>query len=60
MGCNFCQGVYLKKKQPDVAIKAFFAESGLTGRMAIVGDGPLLDELTHLAEALGLTKRIDF
>lgn len=48
-----------EEKQPDVAIKAF-AKSGLTGRMAIVGDGPLLDELIHLAEALGLTKRIDF
>ena len=42
-----------------MALKAF-AESGLTGRMAIVGDGPLLDELIHLAETLGLTERIDF
>ncbi|AZB90102.1 glycosyltransferase [Acinetobacter pittii] len=48
-----------EEKQPDVAIKAF-AESGLTGRMAIVGDGPLLDELIRLTETLGLTNRIDF
>ncbi|WP_284115488.1 glycosyltransferase [Acinetobacter pittii] len=48
-----------EEKQPDVAIKAF-AESGLTGRMAIVGDEPLLDELIRLTETLGLTNRIDF
>ncbi len=28
--------------------------------MAIVGDGPLLDELIRLTETLGLTNRIDF
>lgn len=48
-----------EEKQPDMAIKAF-AASGLIGRMAIVGDGPLLDELVALTEQLGLTERIDF
>lgn len=48
-----------EEKQPDIAIKAF-AKSGLTGRMAIVGDGPLLDELVTLTEQFGLTERIDF
>jgi glycosyltransferase involved in cell wall biosynthesis len=48
-----------EEKQPDVAIKAF-AESGLTGRMAIVGDGPLLNELVILTQRLELTERIDF
>ena len=48
-----------EEKQPNVAIKAF-AESGLTGRMAIVGDGPLLGELIQLVQALELSERIDF
>lgn len=48
-----------EEKQPDVAIQAF-AASGLTGRMAIVGDGPLLNELVALTEKLQLTERIDF
>lgn len=48
-----------EEKQPDVAIKSF-AASGLTGRMAIVGDGPLLDELVSLTEQLELTEHIDF
>ncbi|WP_313036408.1 glycosyltransferase [Acinetobacter sp.] len=48
-----------EEKQPDVAIKAF-AASGLTGRMAIVGDGPMLEELKLLVQELKLENRIDF
>lgn len=48
-----------KEKQPDYAIRAFF-DSKLQGRMAIVGDGPMKEELINLAEELKVIDRIDF
>lgn len=47
------------EKQPDYALRAF-ANSELKGRMAIVGDGPLLPTLKKLAKQLGIEDRIDF
>lgn len=48
-----------KEKQPDHAIKAF-ALSGLTGKMAIVGDGELMPDLIQLSKQLNIHERIDF
>lgn len=47
------------EKQPHVAIQAF-ADSGLTGRMAIVGDGILLNDLKLLVKKLHIEQNIDF
>ncbi|MEY2863741.1 MAG: hypothetical protein RLY58_1448 [Pseudomonadota bacterium] len=46
-------------KQPDHALLAF-ARSGLTGRMAIAGDGPERERLVQQAHALGIADRVDF
>lgn len=46
-------------KQVDHAIKAF-AQSGLTGQMAIVGDGSERENLENLVQQLKLTDRIKF
>lgn len=46
-------------KQVDHAIKAF-AQSGLTGKMAIVGDGSERENLENLVQQLKLTERIKF
>lgn len=48
-----------EEKQPDVALRAF-AQTNLNGRMAIVGDGPMLEELKLLAQELKLENRVDF
>lgn len=48
-----------EEKQPDVALKAF-AHTQLTGRMAIVGDGPMLNNLKQLVIDLKLSERVDF
>lgn len=47
------------EKQPDYAITAF-ARSKLKGRMAIVGDGKMIEELITLAKSLNIQDRIDF
>lgn len=46
-------------KQPDHALRAF-ANSGLTGRMAIAGDGAQRAMLEQLAVELGVADRVDF
>ncbi|MEY4515693.1 MAG: hypothetical protein RL180_39, partial [Pseudomonadota bacterium] len=46
-------------KQADHALIAF-ADSGLTGRMAIAGDGPERERLVQQAHALGIADRVDF
>lgn len=48
-----------KEKQPDYAIQAFF-DSGLPGKMVIVGDGPMKNELVDLAKKLKIIDRVDF
>lgn len=48
-----------EEKQPDAALKAF-AQTQLTGRMAVVGDGPMLHDLKQLAADLNLADRVDF
>ncbi|QXW26496.1 glycosyltransferase [Acinetobacter johnsonii] len=48
-----------EEKQPEAALKAF-AQTQLTGRMAIIGDGPMLHDLKQLAAALKLADRVDF
>lgn len=48
-----------KIKQVDHALIAF-AQSGLTGRMAIIGDGPERDMVQNLICDLNLQDRIDF
>lgn len=48
-----------QEKQPAHAIRAF-AQSGLTGKMAIVGDGELIPELITLSKELNIQQRIDF
>ncbi len=52
-------GRLVQIKQVDHAIKAF-AMSNLTGRMAIVGDGPECQKLKDLAKQLNISDRIDF
>ena len=47
------------EKQPDYALIAF-SKSNLKGRMAIVGDGRMMDELKYLANSLGIADRVDF
>lgn len=47
------------EKQVDHAITAF-AKSGLTGKMAIVGAGSLLDELMQLCVQLSVADRVEF
>ncbi|MDM1486790.1 glycosyltransferase [Acinetobacter towneri] len=47
------------EKQPEYAIKAF-ASSNLQGKMAVIGDGQLLEKLKNLAIELNVEKRIDF
>lgn len=47
------------EKQPELAIHAF-SKSGLNGRMAIVGDGDLREDLEQLAQTLNIANRIDF
>ena len=46
-------------KQVDHAIKAF-ALSNLSGKMAIVGDGPERQKLEALARELGISDRVNF
>lgn len=46
-------------KQVDHAIKAFI-QSDLSGKMAIVGDGPLKENLVHLVKSLGYDNKIEF
>lgn len=46
-------------KQIDHAITAF-AQSGLKGRMAIVGEGPQKQELMALVQKLNIEDRVDF
>lgn len=57
------QAMYLGRlsheKQPDHALKAFVA-SGLRGRMAFVGSGPMLSKVQRLAHRLGVQERVDF
>lgn len=48
-----------KEKQPDYALLAF-AQSNLEGRMAIVGDGSMMQSLKSLAQKLGVHDRVDF
>ncbi|WP_252061196.1 glycosyltransferase [Acinetobacter sp. AHP123] len=48
-----------EEKQPDVALRAF-AETNLAGRMAIVGDGPMLNKLHQLVIDLKLENQVDF
>ncbi|RYY80802.1 MAG: glycosyltransferase [Moraxellaceae bacterium] len=48
-----------KIKQVDHALIAF-AQSGLTGRMAIIGDGPEREMVQNLIRELNLHDRIDF
>lgn len=48
-----------REKRPDYAIKAFL-NSKSTGRMALVGDGPLLEDLKKLTRDLNGENRIDF
>ena len=47
------------EKQPEHAIKAF-AKSELEGRMAIVGDGIMENELQELCRELKIYDRVDF
>lgn len=47
------------EKQPEHAIWAF-ANSGLAGRMAIVGDGQMKDELMVLCQTSNVVDRVDF
>lgn len=47
------------EKQPEHAIRAF-ANSGLQGRMAIVGDGGMMSSLQALCQSLGVAERVDF
>ena len=47
------------EKQPDYALKAF-SKSGLKGRMAIVGDGVMLNDLKKMAKELKVYDRVDF
>lgn len=46
-------------KQVDHAIRAF-VQSGLTGKMAIIGDGPEKQQLEHLVVTLNYSDRIEF
>lgn len=47
------------EKQPEHAIRAF-ANSGLQGKMAIVGDGQMKTELIELCKQLNIFDRVDF
>lgn len=47
------------EKQPDKAIYAF-SKSQLTGKMVIVGDGSMLNQLIELTKALNIQDRVDF
>lgn len=47
------------EKQSEHAIQAF-ANSGLSGRMAIVGDGQMKEELIELCKQLNIFDRVDF
>lgn len=46
-------------KQADHALRAF-AASGLTGRMALAGDGNQRSALEQMAHTLGIADRVDF
>lgn len=52
-------GRLTKEKQPEVAIKAF-AQSKLTGKLAIVGDGEEKDNLLKLVTELNVMDRVEF
>lgn len=52
-------GRLAEEKQPEHALIAF-AKSGLQGRMAVVGNGVLLEELKQLCITLGIDQRVDF
>lgn len=47
------------EKQPEHALRAYL-KSGLTGKMAFVGDGYLAEELVTLVSSLGISDKIDF
>lgn len=47
------------EKQPQHAIQAF-AQSNLKGRMAIVGDGSMFEQLQQLCDRLDISHRVDF
>lgn len=47
------------EKQPQEAIQAF-VDSGVKGKMAVVGDGAMLNDLQVLVEELGVAERVDF
>lgn len=47
------------EKQPEHAIQAF-ANSGLKGKMAIVGDGQMRAELVALCKEINIIERVDF
>lgn len=47
------------EKQPHIAIQAF-AQSDVKGKMAIVGDGPMYNELCELTKSLNIEHRVDF
>lgn len=52
-------GRFSTEKQPDHAIHAF-AQSGLSGRLAMVGDGAMKEALIALANDLQIGDRVDF
>jgi len=50
------------EKGPDILIEALAAlkEKNVNPRTVIAGDGPLMEDLKHRAETLGLSKSIEF
>lgn len=57
-----CVGNFRREKGHDVLIRAFSTvrESLPNARLVLLGDGPLRDDLEHLAARLNLTSAVDF
>ena len=53
-------GVLVPRKRVDLALRAFALGAPTAARLAVLGDGPLEDELRRLAVELGIADRVDF
>ncbi len=55
-------GSLIPVKNPELALKSFYqlTKDGYDVRMAFIGDGPLKDDLIHLAKQLNITDKVDF
>ncbi len=53
-----CVGHLIERKDPLLALRAFAAGAGAGARLVFVGRGPLSDEVSRAAAALGLESRV--